>query len=150
LPGVKALEPLWSQRLNDCIISAAFSSDGRYLAAAEISGKLVIFDARLGQRLREIPAHGFGITSISWRPGTAELATAGQDGKARLWSATTADKLAELACGAEWVEKLQFSPSGLYLATSAGKKLRLWSHTGELLLAAPDHSSTIATAALSS
>jgi WD40 repeat protein len=144
LSGVRALEPLWSQRLNDCIISAAFSSDGRYLAAAEISGKLVVFDARLGQRLREIPAHGFGITTISWRPGASELATAGQDGKARLWSAATGGKLAELNCGAEWVEKLQFAPSGQYLATAAGKKLRLWSPTGELLLSAPDHTSTIA------
>ncbi len=143
MPGLNPLKASWSQRLNDCIISAAFSSDGRLVAAAEISGKLVLFDALTGQRIREIAAHGFGITSVSWRPGTHEIATAGQDGKARVWN-PAGDKLLELAGGSDWVEKVQYSPSGNYLATAAGKRVRLWSAAGELLVSPPDHQSTIA------
>ncbi len=139
-----SLEAVWSRRLNDCILTMDFSSCGSYLAAAEASGRVVIYQISSGKPLSSMDAHGFGTTSVAFQPGSTLLATAGQDGKARLWNALEGQLLHTLEAGATWVERVAWSPSGLYLATAAGKALRLWNPDGSLHSSAPAHNSTIA------
>jgi WD40 repeat protein len=50
----------------------------------------------------------------------------------------------ELDCGAEWVEHIAWSEGGRFLATAAGRKLKLWTNDGELVCEYPDHPNTIA------
>jgi len=132
---------LWQAQLADHVMALGWSPTGRQLAAAAVSGRVTVFRAD-GQVERELAGHEFGAMALSWHPAEPVLATAGQDGKARLW---TGDHCVELPGGAAWVEHAAWSPSGNFLATAGGKKLRLWDRSGKLLREYPDQPATIAT-----
>jgi WD40 repeat protein len=148
VPGVatkpRDLAGVWASKIGDCVQALRWSSDGRFLAAASVSGPVHVFDAASGLEIVTLPGHEFGTASISWKPGENVFATAGQDGKLRIWNLDTPSR--NLACegGAPWVDHVVWSASGRFLASTAGRKLRLWSPEGELLREYPDHPSTIA------
>ena len=61
-----------------------------------------------------------------------------------IWDAVTGTERFRVEGGSAWVERVAWSPSGDVLATAAGKSLRFWDTAGRLLMAAPQHPSTIA------
>jgi WD40 repeat protein len=142
--GTPRLVRRWKAEVEDHVISLAFAPAGKLLAAAAVSGPIVLFDAATGQAVHTLSGHGFGTTCVSWRHDGAALASAGQDGKVRLWQAATGQEAADLAGGAAWVEQVRWHPSTGLLASAAGKKLRLWSADGALLREYPDQPATIA------
>lgn len=138
------LRKAWAAALPDHVVGVAWSPDGTRVAAAAVSGPVGVFDAKSGAPVYPLAGHGFGTTAIAWQPGGALLATAGQDGKARLWDASTGTESAALDGGAAWVERLAWTADGSRLATAAGKKVRVWKASGELLTEFPPHASTVA------
>lgn len=136
-----AIKTLWRASLDDYVNDLAWSSDGRAVAAADVAGPISIFDAETGQLLHKVSGHGFGTTSLSWS-NRGTLASAGQDGKVRLWDIKSGEAR-ELDAGSHWVEKVAFSPDGKFLVSSAAKKIRLWKKSGELLWESEDHQSTV-------
>lgn len=134
----------WRANVEDHVISLAWAPDGKVIAAALVSGPIVLFDAASGKETRTLKGHGFGTTVVAWKPDGSLLASAGQDGKVRLWDAASGDERVHLAGGAAWVEHLTWHPSVDVLASAAGKKLRLWSPDGRMLREYPDHPATIA------
>ena len=136
---------LWGADIGEHVIALAWapSPGAPLLAVAAVGGPITIFglDGHVAGRL---PGHSFGATALAWRPGTATLASAGQDGKVRLWDVARGVEVAALAAGAAWVERLAWSPDGAWLATAAGRKLRLWGPDGVLVREYPAHASTIA------
>ena len=136
---------LWGADIGEHVIALAWApfAGAPLLAAAAVGGPITIFglDGHVAGRL---PGHSFGTTALAWRPGTATLASAGQDGKVRLWDVARGVEVAALDGGAAWVERLAWSPDGAWLATAAGRKLRLWGPDGVLVREYPAHASTIA------
>jgi WD40 repeat protein len=135
----------WAARIEGHVQALAWSSDRLTLAAASADGPITLFDVATGQVRLTLPGHEGSTVSIAWRPGdNATLASAGQDGKVRLWK-LDGDKpvCQELPAGAAWAERVAWSNDGQVLASAAGKKLKLWSPTGELVREYPDHPSTI-------
>ncbi len=128
---------VWHAKLDDFITNAAWSPDGRQLAAVSVSGQLGIYDAERGQAVHVIEqAHADGIDALAWRPDGKALATAGRDGTWRLWDALEGKKLVEHDAGASWPEHLawSFAPideRGHRLALGAGTKVSLWTEAGE-------------------
>jgi WD40 repeat protein len=93
-----------------------------------------------------LPGHKFGTTAVGWSPDGCHFASAGQDGKIKLWDLIHARERLALDGGAAWVESIawnQGNGNGAVLATAAGRKLRLWGRDGRLLHQYPDHPSTI-------
>jgi WD40 repeat protein len=148
VPGAVAkpreLAGVWAATIGDCVQALRWSSDGRLLAAASISGPVHVFDSLSGAEVARLRGHEFGTASISWKPGESVLATAGQDGKLRIWNLATLLQALDRDAGGPWVEHVAWSPSGQFLVSAAGRKLRLWSPNGELQREYPDHPSTIA------
>lgn len=140
---VPGLEVAWEAGLEDHVVRAAWSPDGARLAAALISGPIVVFDCE-GRRLLDLPGHESGTLSLSWRADGSVLATGGQDSRARLWDAASGRLLHTLEAGKHWVEQVAFSPFRDVLATASGRTVRLWSGAGDLLVDYPPHPSTIA------
>jgi WD40 repeat protein len=132
---------LWRVALGDYVNDLAFSPDGRNVAAADVSGPISVFDANTGEVSRKLPGHGFGTTSVSWN-NRGVLASAGQDGKVRLWNLGGGESR-ELDGGSTWVEKVAWSPDGKLLVSAASKRIRLWKRSGDLLWESPDHESTV-------
>lgn len=142
--GPVRLEDRWRARVDDYVNALAWSPGGEHLAVASVGGPVTIFEGRGGETLHELPGHHFGTAALSWGP-EGLLATAGQDGKVRLWAVGDGSGKERLALegGASWVEKVAFSPDGNYLVGAAGRRIRLWSLNGEFLWESPDHSSTV-------
>lgn len=149
--GVKKAPPApdvrWQTETGGHVISLEWSPGGTQLAAATADGAVVVLDEANGQPLRLLSGHAGGTAKLAWRPrdpGGATLATAGCDGRARLWNAATGEELAVLEAGSPWVEHVAWSPDGRFLATGAGRELRLWDPEGRLVHAWPSQPSTIA------
>jgi WD40 repeat protein len=124
------LHVAWRATLDDYPTTLALSRDGRLIAAGTASGKLVVMDAQSGALHHTLDGHSNGILAASF--GRQELATAGQDGCARLWNLQTGQAVAELSGGAGWVSHLLWTPDGKRFATAAGKTVKLWNAQGQL------------------
>jgi WD40 repeat protein len=139
-----ALKPCWQADLPDHVIALAWSPDGTMLAAAAVSGSIVLFDIPTGKVSHSLPGHELGTTAVGFSHDGVHFASAGQDGKVRLWDQATGRERLALDGGAPWVERLAWCPVDNLLATSAGRRLRLWDPQGRLVRDYPEHGSTIA------
>ena len=133
--------PAWRGTIVDHVIGLTWSADGTRLAAAAVGGPVHVFEAASGKVVHELSGHGFGTTAVAYQPNGSLLATAGQDGKARLWRDGT--EVAVLPGGSAWSEVLAWNADGSVLATGAGKKVRLWDATGKQLAELPPQPSTV-------
>ncbi len=141
--GKPRLDPAWRAELGDHVIALAWSPDARLLAAGVVSGPVAVLDAEGGAVRHLLPGHGFGCTAVAWLDA-GSLASAGQDGKVRLWDVEAGRERLALDGGAAWVERLGASPDGAYLASAAGRGVRLWDQRGRLVQDFPNHASTVA------
>lgn len=137
------LHPTWDSAGSDHVVGLAWSPNGRFVAAAAVSGPVTVYDSKTGSTVATPSGHSFGTMALAWKPTGELLATAGQDGKVRVWDATLWQERAALDGGAAWVEKLAFSPDGTLLATAAGKKVRVWDAAGEMVREFAEHYSTV-------
>lgn len=137
------LSSQWKAELGDHVIRLAWSPDGKLLAAALVGGPVAIFHGETGERIATLPGHNVGTTCLSWRFDSAAIATGGQDGKVRVWNPETADLLAAMEAGSPWVEEIAYGPGKDILISAAGKVLRAWKISGDLLTEFEAHPSTI-------
>ena len=138
-----SLKALWRASIDDHPIGLAWSPDGKTLAVAGVSGPITLFNGVDGAVRQQLPGHALDTMAISWHKDSRLLASVGQDGKVRLWHAETGAQSAEMPGGASWVERVAFSPAGDWLVSAAGRKLRLWNSSGQLLREYADAKSTI-------
>jgi WD40 repeat protein len=139
-----ALRPCWQANLADHAIALEWSPDGAVLAAAAVSGPVVLFDGLTGQARHRLAGHQLGTAAVGFSHDGLRFASCGQDGKVRLWALGTSQEQQALDGGAPWVERLVWCPVENLLATAAGRKLRLWGPHGRLVREYPEHGSTIA------
>lgn len=122
----------WAAVLNDYVIDLEWAHDGSRLAAASSAGPVSIFQAQDGARLHELPGHEDGTNCLAWRPGSAVLATGGQDGRVRFWDASAGQHTATAELGGAWVEHLAWRPDGSFLAATAARELSFLNPDGAL------------------
>lgn len=137
------LRPVWQAAVADHTIGLAWSPDGKFLAAAAVSGPVTVFDASTGKPAHELPGHGFGTTAVAWQPNGPLLVSVGQDGNARLWNGTTGTAVHALDAGATWVERLAWNAAGTLLAVGAGRKVRVFDPAGNLVRELPQQAGTV-------
>ncbi len=138
------LKPCWQADIADHVIALAWSPGGTVLAAAAVNGPIVLFDGPTGKVRHLLPGHEFGTTALGFSRDGVHFASCGQDGKVRLWDQGTGQERLNLDGGAPWVERLAWCPVDNLLATSAGRRLRLWAPQGRLVREYPEHGSIIA------
>ena len=127
----RPLTPAWRGMVDDYPTAVAVARDGTVVAVGSASGKVVVFDASAGDLLHTLAGHENGVLALAF--GGKQLASAGQDGMARLWDVKTGTEIAALAGGSGWVSQLQWTVDGKRLATAAGKTVKLWDSQGQLL-----------------
>jgi WD40 repeat protein len=120
-----AAELAWAVVLGESVSALAWSSDGTILYAGSADGMLTAYLAEGDWRFR-ISAHTEGLTSLCPQPGGERLATAGEDGRLRLWDGRTGEPLQTVAEDGRWIEHLSWSSDGGLLAAAAGGRVYLW------------------------
>ena len=118
--------------LNDhtgAIYSVAWSGDGLLIAGAGTGKKAQIWNPDTGQTLRTI-SHEDYISSVVFHPNGQLLATGDYgDHKVQLWNPNTGQLKTAFTDAYAWghLNKIAFSPSGQFLASSApDKKIKVW------------------------
>ena len=133
---------VWSSSVADYVIDLAWSADGCFLAVADSTGPVSLFDAKSGTGDLKITGHDKGTLALAWSPVAPILATAGKDRRVRLWN-TAACETACLEAAANWVERLAWHPDGSMLAAAAGRTVHIWKYPGDHIADLTDHPSTV-------
>ena len=126
----------------DAVVAVSWSPDGARAVVGGSGGGLWLVDAR-GVVGGTLPGHEGGLFQAAWQPGGALVASAGQDGHARVWDPDRGAEVAAIPGGAGWVEQLAWSPSGEWLAVGAGRCLTLWHRERGVAHVLRDHRSTV-------
>lgn len=134
------LHARWRARVDDFAVDADIGPGGVSVASA--SGTLAVLDPDDGALRWTRVAHAGGVLATAWSPRAPLLASAGQDGRARLWSAS-GEPSAELAGDAAWVEQLAWSPDGELLAVGAGRGVQVVRPSGSVVARLGPHPSTV-------
>ena len=135
--GAPLGEPMLGHQRGALIV--AFSPDGSQIVSGGGDGTLRLWDGRTGAALTG-PFRGqfeldklfgdrlVGIKTVAWSPDGARIASAGYDGRLRIWDATTALPLGDpLVAGGDGIWSVAFSPDGRHIV-SGGENgaLSLW------------------------
>lgn len=139
-PSLPRLDARWRTWVDDFATAADLSQAGAAVASA--SGRITVFAADDGAVRWARDAHAGGVLALAWHPHLALLATAGQDGHARVWNDDGALRL-DLADDAAWVEHLSWSPDGEYLAIASGRIVQIVRPSGATVARLGPHPSTV-------
>jgi WD40 repeat protein len=134
----------------DDLQAAAYSPDGRYVAAA--TGRAIgIFDARTGKRARDLSGPGSHFTSVEYSRDGALIVAASTDDVARIWDVSSGKQLLVLKGHDGEVQNATFSADGARILTaSSDATARLWdSRTGATLHVLRGHRGMVYYAAFS-
>lgn len=129
VPAVSHLP--WVHMASESVVSVAWLPDNCRLAVLDAAGKLALLDTGTGNTVWEVEAHvggGFAVSVAATGQGVM-VATGGQDGCVRLWSAAEGAAVKELRAPTQWVELVTWSPDGKHLAAAAGRHLTIYDAT---------------------
>lgn len=139
-------------------VTAIISPDRSTLYTSDFGGRVRAFDLASGVERLNFEAHPARIVDMALSPDGARLATAGDDGLAKVWNAGSGELLLTLA-GHTLAEggffsglmAVAFSPDGRLLATAANDGLaKVWDlSTGAELLTLQGHERSVAAVAFS-
>lgn len=108
------------------ILAIAFSPDGEYLVASDISYDIHVWRGAETQPFRTLNARDGWCWAIAISPNSRILAGSA-NGVIHLWNLSTGEPLGELQESEGRVFSLTFSPDGLYLASgSEDHQIRVW------------------------
>jgi WD40 repeat protein len=116
--------------LNAVVYSAAFSPDGRFLAAGDgvwgtdsgptKPGTVAVWDVKTRKLRFRLTGHRSIVYRVLFSPDGKRLATSSGDRTVRLWDAGTGKPLAVFTGFADAVYDVAYSPDGKRLATAEG------------------------------
>ncbi len=110
---------------------SAASPDGRRIAIGTADAPIYLIDREDFSRTTTLFGHRSGIVFLTFSADGRTLASAGEDGEARLWHVPTAQPICELQGLSSYVHLLQFTADGRRLIAVAnnsdgGSQLLIW------------------------
>jgi WD40 repeat protein len=146
---MNGFEPAARYQTDDHVIALAWAPDSSRSAALSVAGTLTLSSLTQGSNYLSVPAQPAGGLALSW--GKRGILSGGQGGSVSCWldgRDSSLVKQFEVDPGGDWAEHVFWCTDGIQFVTAAGKKLRLWSATGELIQDYYEQPSTIAAVCL--
>ena len=107
--------------------AVAIAPDGTWLATADQTGSVRIWDTATGQQRAALTGHTISVSAVAIAPDGTWLATAGRDRSVRIWDVATEQQRAILTGHTAQVETVAIAPDGSWLATgSVDGTARIW------------------------
>ncbi len=133
--NVLTTEQLLVVKLDQSVISVAYSPDDSLVAAGLSSGEIRLFDPTTGKEMAVLLGHTGQVHTLIFSPTASLLASASQDLSIRLWGIRSDTEPARLEGHMQRITDLAFSSDGSVLASSGQDGfLRLWdSASGDML-----------------
>jgi WD40 repeat protein/DNA-binding CsgD family transcriptional regulator len=135
------------------ILSVAFSSNGKLVAAGDAYGSIRIWQAANGQQFKPLKGHESRVRAVAFSPQNKNLLASGsEDETVRLWDVFTGECLKRLPGHTNWVWAVAFSSDGQTLASGSDDyTVKLWDvATGKCLKTLPGHTNRVRSVAFSS
>ena len=140
----------WTATVDDYAIAGDWACRGNIFSAGDASGSVFGFDGKSGATRWKHPGiHEGGLLTMAVHPTGSKLATSGQDGCIRIWSAADGKPLQTIELGDGWVETLAWSSDGQWLAASLSRRVHVYTTDGELAWQSDNHPSTVSALAWS-
>lgn len=119
-----------------CMMGVGFSADGHYLATAEESGHLMIFD--YSQPTPDsITTINLGTTyafALAFAPNSQKLAVGASNGKLQTYQLSTGAIDLNITAHPGWVTAVAYSPDGSRIVTGGNDdKIKVWDTLGNVL-----------------
>ena len=109
------------------VYSLVFSSDGKTLASAGISGTVRLWDPASGKEIRQFQGHQGTVFAVAFSPDGTTLASAAEDKTVRLWDVGSGKEIRQLLGHPGWVGSVRYSPDGRILVSAGDDGMvRLW------------------------
>ena len=141
----------WSAMVGDYAIAGGWVRGGDVLVVGDSAGGVCAFDGKSGKAAwTHRGAHEGGLLAMASHPNEAIFATAGQDGRALIWSAAEGKVSQAIQIGNGWVENVAWSPKGQWLAVSSSRQACVYDVDGKEVWRSDDHPSTVSAIAWSS
>ena len=123
---------------DDWMFKAAFSPNGRFLAAGGAKGEVKVWNVRTQQVIVHLQGDITRTDTVAFSPDGKILATAGYSGRIKLWVVSNWELIGTLNSPVGTVFGLNFSPDGKVLASTGHLAVNLWSvETGEKIAELP-------------
>ncbi len=107
--------------------SFEMSRDGRQLTSAKATGRCVILDGATYEPLFSLSDHISVLTAARWNKDETSLATAGFDGRVRVWDVDKRTVSLAIDARSEPVRGLDWHPNGRWIAAgSDDKQINIW------------------------
>ncbi len=141
---VGVLREGWYTAVDDYAIAGGWTHGGDGLVVADVAGGLYAFDGKSGSTAwTQQETHDGGVLAMAIHPDGRMLATAGQDGRVLIRRVVDAQVEHVIDLGKGWVENLEWSPDGRWLAASCSRKVFVFGPDGEEGWRSDDHPSTV-------
>lgn len=117
------------------VVSVAFSPDGILLASGDRNGNVFVHEATGGAQFHMIGnVHEGGVTDLAWRADSNVLASAGADGRVRLWAMQNGREIRGFEAHPGGVTAVAFSHEGELVSGGRDHKVKIWKADGNLRL----------------
>ena len=122
--GNGVLRQGWSASVDDYPIAGGWTHRGEALAVGDVAGGVSVFEGKSGAAAwSHSNAHEGGVLAMALHPEQPQFATTGQDGKVRVWSAADDAVRFTIDVSSAWVEHVEWSRDGQWLAVSYGRQV---------------------------
>jgi len=145
---VGVLRTGWSAEVADYAIAGDWACNGSLLVVGDAAGGVYGFEGKSGAKKWAHPeVHDGGLLALDMHRDGVRIATVGQDGCVRIWSADDGQVLHTVELGNGWVENVAWSPDGQYLAVSLSRCVHVLDSQGREVWRSEEHPSTVSTLA---
>tara|TARA_Y100000589_G_scaffold311732_1_gene331340 strand:+ start:1855 stop:2931 length:1077 start_codon:yes stop_codon:yes gene_type:complete len=134
----------WTSKVLDYAIVCDWANKGNSLIVGDASGGLFAFEGFSGRTIwKNENIHNGGLLAMSISPDGNVIATSGQDGNVCFWDSNDGAEINILDLGKGWIEHLEWSPNGDFLAVAFSRNVLIFNPKGEEVWQSEDHSSTV-------